>query len=216
MVDRLRDVPAFLTAAQATLVSPPDIFTETARAMLGGGGSLIAAAVERLGAQAPELAGELEGAGREALVALRSFGTALRDGIATDTDPTAFAVGEEQFERRLRYEHALQAGAPELWRYGLRLRDEVEAELSALAREIDPRHSWRELVQRLREEGAPPEAQLLSTYRDEVRRAEQFLADRQVVSLTDVPLEVVATPPYLRPMLPFAAYDMPPILLLRD
>lgn len=213
LVDRLKEVPAFLSAAQATLDAPPDIFTETALAMLGGGGSLVAAAVDRFSTLAPELAGELEGAGREALVALRSFGTSLRDGIATDVDPTAFAVGEEQFERRLRYEHALQAGAPELWRYGLRLRDEVEAELAVLAREIDPRHSWRELVQRLREEGAPPEAQVLATYRDEVRRAEQFLADRQVVSLTEVPLEVVATPPYLRPMLPFAAYAMPPILL---
>jgi hypothetical protein len=213
LVARLRDVPAFLDAAVATLKSPPDIFSETALAMLGGGGSLVAAAVQRFGALAPELAPELDAAGREALVALRNFGAALRDRIPTDTNPHAFAVGEEQFERRLRHEHALLAGAPELWRYGLRLREEVEAELTALAHEIDPGRSWREVVQRLREEGAPTEAGLLSGYQGEVARAHRFLEQRQVVSLTDVPLEVVATPPYLRPMLPFAAYDMPPVLL---
>jgi uncharacterized protein (DUF885 family) len=169
--------------------------------------------VERTSALAPELAPELETAGREALVALRSFGTALRDRIATADEPGAFAVGEEQFERRLRYEHALLAGAGELWRYGLRLREEVEADLAALAREIDPQRSWRELVRLLREEGTPDEGEVLAQYRDEVARAHAFLVERSVVSLTEVPLEVVATPTYLRPMLPFAAYDMPPILL---
>lgn len=213
MTDRLKEVPAFLDAAAATLVSPPAIFSETALAMLGGGGTLVAAAVERCSALAPELAPELAEGGRTALVALRNFGTALRDRIPTDPDPTAFAVGEEQFERRLHFEHALQAGAPELWRYGLHLRDEVEAEIVALARTIDPGTPWRELVQRLREEGAPAEASVLGQYQDEVARALRFLEEERIVTLTDVPLEVVATPPYLRPMLPFAAYEIPPAYL---
>ena len=42
-----------------------------------------------------------------------------------------------------------QASAPELYRYGLHLADEVEAEVAALARQIDPRASWRTVVERL-------------------------------------------------------------------
>jgi hypothetical protein len=56
---------------------------------------------------------------------------------------------------------ALLASAPELWRYGLHLRDEIEAHLDQMARRLDPSRNWRDLVQRLREESAPEEGALL-------------------------------------------------------
>ena len=74
---------------------------------------------------------ELQAAAEQALEALKRFGTALRDEIEPSHDPLAFAIGEEQFSRRLHHEHALVAGAPELWRYGLHLQEETEAELAA-------------------------------------------------------------------------------------
>ncbi len=213
LLDRLKDVPGFLESATSTIDAPAQIFTDTALAMLGGGGELVGAAVQRFSQIAPELAGQLEPAGREALLALRTFGTALGQKIEPDANPHAFAVGEEQFERRLRYEHALLAGAPELWRYGLHLRDEVEHELEEIASRLDGRRNWRDLVQHLREEGAPDGGDLLRVYRDECDRAYRFLEQHQLVTLTGTPLELVSTPPYLRPTLPFAAYEPPPVYL---
>src|SRR6185437_10048679 len=130
-LERLRAVPGFLDAARATLAEPPSVFVDSALAMLGGGGELIVQLAATLGAEAPGLADDLRAAAGAALEGLKRFGTALRDEIEPDADPHAFAIGEEQFARRLHFEHAVEAGAPELWRYGLRLQEETTAKLSA-------------------------------------------------------------------------------------
>ena len=88
-------------------------------------------------------------------------------------DPHAFAIGEEQFARRLHFEHAVAGGAPELWRYGLHLQEETTAQLVALAAELGAR-PWRELVDELRND-APEPAELLGVYREELGRARGFV-----------------------------------------
>jgi uncharacterized protein (DUF885 family) len=187
------------------------VFVDLALAMLGGGGELIAQVVAVFGQAAPELAAELRKSGEAALKALVGFGTALRNDIEPSRDPHAFAIGEEQFSRRLHHEHALMAGPPELWRYGLRLQEEVTEQIVALARRLDPR-PWREVVDRLREDAPPPD-ELLAAYRGEVERAGRFVAERDLVSVPQGDVEVVPTPAYLATLVPFAAYEPPPIYL---
>jgi uncharacterized protein (DUF885 family) len=120
-------------------------------------------------------------------------------------------VGEEQFNRRLQHEHALMAGPAELWRYGTRLQEEVTGELANLARELDDR-PWRDVVEELRGD-APPAGALLQTYRSEVDRTCQFLSQRGLVTVPEGGVDVVATPAYLAGLVPFAAYEPPPIYL---
>jgi uncharacterized protein (DUF885 family) len=166
-------------------------------AMLGGGDA--------------ELQERFNAAAGAALEGLKRFGTALRDEIEPSPEPQSFAIGEEQFNRRLHYEHALEAGAPELWRYGLHLQEETEGELASLARELAQR-PWRELVDELRGDAPEPGA-LLGAYRAELDRAHRFVEDEGLATVPAGQVEVVPTPAFLASLVPFAAYEPPPIYL---
>ena len=208
---RLDATPAFLDSARETIDEPPMVFVDTALSMLGGGGQLIAQVVSVFAGAMPDLAGELKTAGEGALRALVAFGAALRDEIEPSSDAHAFAIGEEQFSRRLHFEHALNAGPSELWRYGLSLQEEVTGEIVALAGRLGPR-PWRELVDQLRNDAPAPD-QLLGAYRRELDRAHHFVVQRELVSVPPGPAEVVPTPAFLATLTPFAAYEPPPVYL---
>jgi Bacterial protein of unknown function (DUF885) len=210
-LERLKAIPAFLDAARNSLDEPPAVFVDTALGMLGGGGELVVQLAGALEEEVPEMRAEFRKATGEALEALKRFGSALRDEIEPAPDPHAFAVGEDQFSRRLHHEHALVAGAPELWRYGLHLQEETEAALAALAHRLDGR-PWREVVEELRGESPEPEA-LLGVYRAELDRAHAFVKDRKLVSIPQEPVDVVPTPRFMLTLVPFAAYEPPPIFL---
>jgi hypothetical protein len=210
-LERLRDMPAFLDSARDTLDEPPSVFMDTALGMLGGGGELVLQLIAALEPDSPEARTELQETGGKALEALKRFGTALRDEIEPAADPHAFAVGEEQFSRRLHHEHALTAGAPELWRYGLHLQEETQEELAALAARMGNR-PWRDLVEELRGD-APESEALLPVYQAELDRAHGFIVERALVSIPRDPVEVVPTPKFLVALVPFAAYEPPPIFL---
>ena len=169
MLERLEAVPAFLDAARATLDEPPSVFVDAALIMLGGGGQLIAEVTAVMGVEEPALRERLQAAGERALQSLASFGSELRDELEPSADPLAFAIGEVQFARRLHHEHALVAGAPELWRYGLRLQEETEAQLEALSGRFGG--PWREVVDRLRNDA--PAGDVLDVYRRELERARE-------------------------------------------
>jgi hypothetical protein len=210
-LERLKAIPEFLDTARDTLDEPPSVFVDTALGMLGGGGELVVQLAAELGGEAPEMRPVLQQAAGDALEALKRFGAALRDEIEPSADPHAFAIGEDQFGRRLHHEHALEAGAPELWRYGLHLQEETEAALAALAARMGGR-GWREVVEELRGDTPEPEA-LLGVYRAELDRAHAFVEQRDLVSIPRDPVDVVPTPSFMLALVPFAAYEPPPIFL---
>ncbi len=190
LAERLRDVPPFLDAAVTTLERPAAVFTDTALSMLGTTGEIVVEATRRYTLLAPDLTDDLATATVGALSALRSFGLALDERVAPSTDPHTFAAGEDEFERRLRFEHALLASAPELWRYGLHLRDEIEAQLAALSRRIDPSRPWRDVAERLLEE-APDASARAGFFSDEMARAVAFIESRGFLTLPGEPGELI-------------------------
>jgi uncharacterized protein (DUF885 family) len=208
LLGRLRATPAFLRAARETLHTPPRIFLDTATQVADAGPRLLADVARAAREGDSELAALVEDALGEAESAVARFAFALKDELRAHPDDLSFAIGEDQFNRRLHHEHGLQAGAPELYRYGLHLADEIEAEVAALARQIDPTVKWPVVVERLRAQAAPG-PDLIPAFRDASKRAWSFLAARDMVTFPAGELDIIETPPFLRPLIPFAAYDPP-------
>jgi len=202
---RLEDIPAFLDDARGALVEPVRLFAETAVRVGEGGLELISALRELLSDQVPAEAERLAAAADGAVSALRGFLREIEPWLDSGSD--AFACGEENFDFRLHYEHALRDTAPELWRYGERLKAEIEADLVARARSLNG-GDWHALVDRLRADH-PDAGGLVASYAREMARARDFVADRGLAPIPDAPLEVVRTPAFMQPIIPFAAYDSP-------
>jgi uncharacterized protein (DUF885 family) len=210
LLGRLKATPAFLTAARETVQEPPRIFLDTATALAEAGPRLLGDAAQAAREADPELAGAVDDALSEAETALARFGLALRGEFRAHHDDLSFAIGEDQFNRRLHHEHALRAGAPELYRYGLHLAEEVAVEVARLARMLDPTASWRTVVDRLRSQSLPG-SDLVAPFREAVDRARAFLEQHDLVTIPQGRLDVIETPVFLRPLMPFAAYSPPPV-----
>lgn len=199
---RLGEVPGFLTLARVTLRDCPRVYVESGGHIAEGGAGLL----DEMGALArddPTFQQVLSDA-REALT---DFARYLRDDLLPNAGDD-FAIGEEWFEFRLHYQHALRQSADELWRYGHELMEQTEHELEALARQIDSGAPWPDIADRIR--GDHPTVQgLVPSYAEEMERARRFVEERGLAPIPEGRLEVIATPRFLRPMTPFAAYQPP-------
>lgn len=201
---RLRDVPRFLQAARETLRDCPAVLVETARQVVATARPLVGQVRQEL---APPDDASFDAECEAALEALDDYERLLEGGSLT-TERSTFAIGEDAFNFRLAFEHALPNTASELWRYGHDLIASVEAELTRVGREIDDTVPWPDLVARLRGDHPTADA-LVAAYADEMERARRFVEERDLAPIPDGELDVVATPPFLRPLVPFAAYQPP-------
>ncbi|HXI63143.1 MAG TPA: DUF885 domain-containing protein [Gemmatimonadales bacterium] len=199
LAGRLEDVAGLLDDARATLVEPVRVFVETALSVSAGGLAL----VREVGAGFDERVAK---AAAGAIDAMTAFSRDLERRLDAASDE--FALGEEDFNFHLHYEHALRDTAPELWRYGHHLKEEVEADLAARAARLEGGKRWQDVADRLRADH-PPAAELVEAYAREMTRAREFVAARGLAPIPEAPLDVVPTPAFMRPVIPFAAYDSP-------
>ena len=194
---RLEDIPAFIEDARASLTEPVEVFVETALRMSEGGRALVGEIAAAFSLQA---------AAERAIAALVGFEQDLTRWL--DTAGDHFAIGEEEFNFLLHYQHALRDTAPELWRYGHRLKEEVEADLEQRAKRLDGGRPWSEIADQLRADH-PSARELVDAYAKEMARAREFVAAKGLAPIPAAPLGVLPTPPFLRPVVPYAAYDSP-------
>jgi uncharacterized protein (DUF885 family) len=204
-IGRLEDIPAFLDDLKATLEDPVRVFVETALRMTEGGRLLVKELATALSAQAPMHAVRLAAAAEQASAALFKFDSNLERWLEMGTED--FAIGEDAFNFLLHYQHALRDTAPEVWRYGLRLKEEIEADLVRLATRMDGK-PWPALVDKLRADHPSP-SELVDAYAREMTRARDFVAERKLAPIPQAPLGVIPTPAFMRPVIPYAAYDSP-------
>ncbi|PYO70124.1 MAG: hypothetical protein DMD71_03120, partial [Gemmatimonadetes bacterium] len=103
---RLEDVAGLLTDARATLSEPVRLHAETALRMAEAGLVLIREIPAAVGAEVPALAERIVAAADAAAAALTDFTHNLERWSETGSD--LFAVGEDAFNFRLHYDHALR------------------------------------------------------------------------------------------------------------
>ncbi len=201
---RVRDIPRFLQLASATLRDCPLVFVETAMQVAAQAQPLLDE-VER--GLTPVESEDFAAACDDARAAVGEFSDHLRSDLL-ENGGADFAIGEDGFNFRLHYQHALRATAPEVWRYGLSLIDEVEQQLHDLAAEIGTGITWKDLVSRLKADH-PASRDLVDAYAEQMERSRRFVEEQGLVSVPPGTLEVLATPFFLRPLIPFAAYQPP-------
>lgn len=123
-----------------------------------------------------------------------------------------FALGEPRFARLLRLrlvddsvEELLALGERTVARFRRSMEDAARDVLAEAGRAggVD------EALALMKADHPRDFAGVLAAYRDSIKEARAFVASRGLCRMTDVPLDVVETPAFLRHLVPFAAYMGP-------
>ncbi|HTX68397.1 MAG TPA: DUF885 domain-containing protein [Thermoleophilia bacterium] len=152
-------------------------------------------------------AGAVDGPSAAAAAALEGYRDHLRRVLA----PTASAecgAGEDVLADVLRWEHCLDESAEELAAYGREVLDETRAVMEGLAAAAGYADAADAVA--AAQAVTPSAAGLVAAYTRAVEEARDFVVAHDIAGLPEgEELEVVATPAFLRTLLPFAAYDAP-------
>lgn len=210
ILKRMEQLPRALEEGRANLRRPPRLWTEMAIESAQGSLALFEAYLPSLFRRVPNLAGHYEKQGPTVMVALRDYIQFLQTELLPRSTG-AWPDGHGRFDYRLQHGHLLDFDSESLIAFGERLLAETEAEMTRLATEIEPGRDWRELIQETKSQH--PEADgVMAAYERELERAREFVSSRGLVTLLDgEQARVLETPAPMRHMIPYAAYDMPPV-----
>jgi uncharacterized protein (DUF885 family) len=150
----------------------------------------------------------LERASETAKIAIELYGSWLEDTLPRGTDE--WAIGRERHDTMvaLRAFDGLDADA--ILELGWERLHEERAARVAAAREIDPDVDEATVVDRVKSDQPAGFEAALAAYRAAMARSRTYLIEHDLVSVPDDErIDVIATPEYLRNVLPFAAYFEP-------
>jgi uncharacterized protein (DUF885 family) len=140
--------------------------------------------------------------------ALERFGRWLADTLADACDE--WPLGSERYDELIRLRELGDLDVEEILEIGhQQLHANLDARRAA-ARELDPDADLPTVLDRLKSDHPATFDGALEGYRDAMRRARAFLVERDLATIPDGErIDVIATPEYLRSVMPFAAYFPP-------
>jgi uncharacterized protein (DUF885 family) len=214
MVARLKLVAAVLDAGKTNIVpgEVPPVWAEVAIEQTRQAQPFIMTFLPSLAAGTGDgLEAELKDAAADAAKAVEDFLTFLEKDVIPNAKGD-FASGKDLFEELLRENHMVDYGADELIETGWRLFKETEAEIEAVAKEIDPDKTVHEIMEDAKADHPTAEG-LLPAYKAAMEAARRYVIEHDIATIPGgETLRIIETPAYLRPLLPYAAY-MPPGVL---
>ncbi|HEX8558560.1 MAG TPA: DUF885 family protein, partial [Pyrinomonadaceae bacterium] len=210
---RERQIPRLLAEARQNLDNPPRVYTETAIAQAAGGVEFFERVVpqmfERAGGSRLDAArrAEFHEANGQAAAALRSY----RDWLERELLPRSngdFALGAENYRRKLLYEEMVETPTAALLREGERQLRETQDQMRAVAEEVAPGRGVRAALQLLARE-RPTADGLVGEARSDLDRIRAFVrAEGILTPPARENLTVAETPEYAR-SLSSASLDAP-------
>lgn len=188
--DRLKGVPWFLTEARETLSGIPAPWLDAARELIPP----VRAGIRRAAVLDDDPGHRTAAADAER--ALLGFADHL-DGLAGEPDGHQAGVGAELFDLLLHHQHAMRAGAPEVWRSTLGLEDQIQENLERLAGDLGEESSFSALATAFETVG--PGLDLEQAGQDQ-QRVIRFLEAAGLVPLSGGAPAIAALPDVLRPI----------------
>ena len=169
---------------------------------------VIAAAKTEFGEDAAEVA-RLESAAHAAHAALGDYKTWLQSELARATED--YPLGREKYDELVALRAFDGLSTDDILAIGEQQLVENRAARAELAKQIDASKSEFEVVDRIKSEHPQDFEGALQLYRDAMDEARQYIVDHGIATLPPgEQLSVIATPEYLRNVMPFAAYFAPP------
>ncbi|HEY4227116.1 MAG TPA: DUF885 domain-containing protein [Candidatus Limnocylindrales bacterium] len=119
-------------------------------------------------------------------------------------------LGRERYDELLRLRAFEGLDADAILDIGWQQLERNHADRAAAAREIDPAATEAAVLDRVKDDHPATFDEALVGYQVAMARARQYLIDHAIATVPpDERVDVIATPPYLRGVLPFAAYYEP-------
>jgi len=201
---RLEKIPALLRAGRSNLSRPPALWLDNAADECAGAIDFLRDTVGPHASSRPQLRRALDAATEALLEYAGHLKCQRRAG-----DGAPFAVGSAFFDFKLKHGHLLPYDCETLLAFGESAVRSTQASLDETARAIDSGKPWPELIEIFREDHPAPPT-LLEEYRRGLDAAKRFVLERNLMTIPAAErLRIVETPPFMRPTLPYAAYQAP-------
>lgn len=207
---RLKGIPAVLSAARENLIDPPKIHTETAIRQNDGAISLVSKSLDEFLALAPGKEEELAQAREAALQALQGHGRWMREELLPRST-RSFRIGEEKYRAKLSYTLHSDLSMEEILERALHRLDELQEELYSTAlplyREHRPDAGEGALADRpaviravldMLADSHPTDSSIVEDARQDLAEVTEFTRESKIVSVPDEPLQIIVMPEFRR------------------
>ncbi len=207
LLERLMGIPDYLEGARLSLQQPTAVGLAAAHDLGMNGPAYLDGVVRDLLRAFPGEAERIEHAGERARVGLFQYQEFVDNDLRARGESSA-AIGERWLNHLIERQHLLSMDAAYIETHARQLAKDLESELEAEARALDPARSWREQIADSRHQHPEP-LRLREAYEAELARALRFVRERMPFTIPQGVLEIIDTPEYLRASIPFGAYASP-------
>jgi uncharacterized protein (DUF885 family) len=213
MTSRLEDAPRVIDENRRRLGERPvRLWNELELQSTGEIGTLFdsvtSAGLETWGAESREQR-RLEQAAQRARAAVEDYETWLREVIGRSGDD--FALGRDKYEELVALRAFDGLGTEDIVAIGEEQLAANQRGRHEVAQQIDRSASEEDVLDRVKSSHPATFEQALDEYRTAMLSARAFVRDKAIATLPQGEhLSVIATPEYLRNVMPFAAYFEPP------
>ena len=207
---RLKAIPAVLSAARENLTDPPKIHTETAIRQNDGAISLVSKSLDEFLAMAPGKEEELAQAREAALQALQEHGRWMRAELLPRST-RSFRIGEEKYRAKLSYTLHSDLSMEEILERALQRLAELQEELYSTAlplyRERRPdagedavadRHAVIRAVLDMLADSHSTDSSIVEDAKQDLAEVTEFTRQSKIVSVPDEPLQIIVMPEFRR------------------